>query len=72
MAKQSDDFIFGFICQNDLEAGDGFLHMTPGVKLVGDGDDLGQRVSRFASICYMAIYPEPVRDISCSTTLPKE
>ena len=41
MARKNKDIVVGFICQERLD--DDFIHFTPGVKLGGDGDNLGQQ-----------------------------
>ncbi len=41
LAKKHSQFVIGFICTERLC--DGFIHMTPGVKLEGGGDALGQQ-----------------------------
>ncbi len=45
MAKRDPTFVFGFISMGDLgvKQGDTFVYMTPGVKLTGGGDALGQQ-----------------------------
>jgi orotidine 5'-phosphate decarboxylase subfamily 1 len=43
MAKRYDDFVIGFITQRKLVNEPNFVHMTPGVNLSSEGDDLGQQ-----------------------------
>jgi uridine monophosphate synthetase len=43
MALQHPDFVIGFISRNKLTDDPRFIHMTPGVKLQGGGDALGQQ-----------------------------
>lgn len=44
MAKEHQKFVFGFISMGRVEGiDDGMLCMTPGVKLAGGGDELGQQ-----------------------------
>ncbi len=45
MAESEPEFVFGFISQGRLDSvndGDGYIYMTPGVKLVAGGDAFGQ------------------------------
>lgn len=42
MAQVARDFVFGFISMGRV-AGDEFIYMTPGVRLAGGGDALGQQ-----------------------------
>lgn len=42
MAEAEKKFVFGFISMGRI-AGDNFVYMTPGVKMVGGGDGLGQQ-----------------------------
>jgi len=43
MAEQNKDFVFGFICQEQLLPDPGLVHITPGVKLVAGSDQLNQQ-----------------------------
>lgn len=43
MAKQNKDFVIGFITMKKLLDDPEFINFTPGVKLVGGSDDLGQQ-----------------------------
>lgn len=43
MAEQFADFVIGFITQQALSADPHWINMTPGVKLQGGGDKLGQQ-----------------------------
>ncbi|XP_001641238.3 uridine 5'-monophosphate synthase isoform X2 [Nematostella vectensis] len=43
MAKNHQDFVFGFISIGSIVDDPGFVHMTPGVKLIKGGDALGQQ-----------------------------
>ena len=43
LAKLHADFVMGFICLEKLTDDQGFVHMTPGVKLVSGNDDRGQQ-----------------------------
>lgn len=43
MAKEYRDFVIGFISQRKLVEEPYFLHMTPGVNISTDGDDLRQQ-----------------------------
>ena len=43
VAEQNPDEVFGFICLEKLVADPRFLHLTPGVKIAGGKDDLGQQ-----------------------------
>lgn len=42
MAEVAKDFVFGFISMGKV-AGDEFVYMTPGVRMAGGGDALGQQ-----------------------------
>jgi len=42
-AQENAEFVIGFICIRKLIDDPAFIHMTPGVKLAGGGDSLGQR-----------------------------
>lgn len=43
MAKRHEDFVIGFISLSCLVSDPKLIHMTPGVKLVGGSDALGQQ-----------------------------
>lgn len=43
LAEQHDDFVIGFICQQRISDDPKFIHMTPGIKMVEGGDNLGQQ-----------------------------
>lgn len=43
MAEQYDDFVIGFICTSKVSNDPKFLHISPGVKLHGGGDQMGQQ-----------------------------
>ena len=43
MAQQHKEFIMGYISQTCVDPDPGMLHITPGVKLEGKGDSLGQQ-----------------------------
>eukprot|EP00760_Papus_ankaliazontas_P028226 PhM_4_TR3592/c0_g1_i1/m.45028/K13421/UMPS; uridine monophosphate synthetase len=43
MAKDYKQMVVGFVCQRRLTADQGFLHLTPGIKLQQGGDGLGQQ-----------------------------
>ncbi len=43
LAEQHSDFVMGFICQEKLSDNPSLIHMTPGVKLTANTDDLGQQ-----------------------------
>lgn len=42
-ALEHADFVIGFICTQKLTDEPAFIHMTPGVKLTGGSDSLGQQ-----------------------------
>jgi uridine monophosphate synthetase len=42
MAQANKDFVIGFICQHRLTDDPDFIHMTPGVHISDDGDNLAQ------------------------------
>lgn len=42
MAKVNKDFVIGFVSQKQLVEDEQFLYLTPGVKLEGEKDNLGQ------------------------------
>ncbi len=42
MAQNNTDFVMGFIAQEELIQGAGFITMTPGVQVQTSGDNLGQ------------------------------
>lgn len=43
MAEENSDFVIGFITMKKLLDNSSFINMTPGVKLVEGGDNLGQQ-----------------------------
>ncbi|MEK7643797.1 MAG: orotidine-5'-phosphate decarboxylase [Patescibacteria group bacterium] len=43
MARENQDFVIGFITTKKLTDEPGFINFTPGVKLTGLGDNLGQQ-----------------------------
>jgi uridine monophosphate synthetase len=43
LAEENSDFVMGFICQKRVSEDAGMVHMTPGVRLEGGGDNLGQQ-----------------------------
>lgn len=43
MGKMYSDSVVGFICQKRVDNDDGFVYMTPGVKINSNGDDKDQR-----------------------------
>lgn len=43
MAEENSDFVIGFITMKKLLDNPSFINMTPGVKLVEGGDNLGQQ-----------------------------
>lgn len=43
MGAEHDDFVIGYVCQNNLTFDPKFIHMTPGVQLVPGKDNLGQQ-----------------------------
>jgi uridine monophosphate synthetase len=50
MAEKNSDFVIGFIAQEKLTTNENFITMTPGVKIIQDGDDLGQQYNTPAYI----------------------
>lgn len=49
-AQEHDDFVMGFISLEKLSDHPGLIHMTPGVKLEGGGDALGQQYNTPQSV----------------------
>jgi len=50
LANKYNDYVFGFICQNQLSKDPGMVHMTPGVKMQKGGDSLGQQYNTPQSV----------------------
>ena len=43
IAKRHDDFVIGFISMEKIVEDPKFIHFTPGVKIIGGGDAMGQQ-----------------------------
>ncbi len=54
MAESHSDSVVGVVCRGQVSHTPSLLHMTPGVKIGGGGDKLGQQYLTPEQVCSMS------------------